>query len=888
MKKFTLLLVLFLASVCQAVSEPLWEYHSDFNGVQCSRNSIACQLPSHRGNAATGDASQVSANTIRTETTVVTSMAQSTRVAPNDKSWFVFGVSDGNIIATVSPKVYSLPADVTSSTWESLKTEIFDTTDANYPFVDYSTQISCLKILDNGWWLLSTGGGDAGGGTPADGYLFLSKDKGLSWAKVLTMTKGTAKGFSFLSGVNGSMIALGSYSAYKYVADGPRNVYFSEDYGQTWDLIYDPGVLTDPADYTSPQGRHVHVCSIKDINTVYVSYGDIRNDRIIKLVRPADWEEGNWDATIISYNRQPTVMLYDNGYIILGQDGAGYAGDFCRIDTSNDTFVNDHYTPLHQTSGAYFRQLSNKKDTFSIVKHNGVFYAGSFQEADDPTGVRRNGGIYISTDGIHWTCYWRQQGSGWNYAGVNYIKFVHNDWVWFQSWDNYNTIFKIPVASARVLSAIRIEKGVTNLCNKTANGNGNDSYFVSSKGSWVGVNCTASFDDTESLIGSEGSVKAVPTSASGVSLQSGMLKTDYGMTGSVAEVDDYLVGSFWVKAGPNYPSGIYLTIRDSRELEISAESSRIIPNQNWQKVTYWGRITNDNLSTTRFFIGLYSLTGFTFEPPYSNATFWIDGVQFAIVKNSGGVAQQPRHLSSSTFQYGGTSRVNEVVSFPVAGVGDSFTVSFSWFPDCSSREWGPSTAKADVQIAHLVDPDGKYIEISYDSTQGKFTATDGTNTATTAAASWEWLDQINFVLKTGRTAPKFTLVVQTPKDGQLADADSAGINFNAPLALTIGANKAGTDFGCGLFCNIRAWDSELSSSDIVTVLNSTGALWEKIPADLDIDGDVDFVDYAVLAKHWMEQNCVEPNRCSGADLDKSGSVDLYDLDEFADNWLLGL
>ncbi|GAI21663.1 unnamed protein product, partial [marine sediment metagenome] len=64
-------------------------------------------------------------------------------------------------------------------------------------------------------------------------------------------------------------------------------------------------------------------------------------------------------------------------------------------------------------------------------------------------------------------------------------------------------------------------------------------------------------------------------------------------------------------------------------------------------------------------------------------------------------------------------------------------------------------------------------------------------------------------------------------------------------------------------------------------------LWEKIPADLDIDGDVDFVDYAVFAKHWMEQNCAEPNWCSGADLERNGSVDLYDLGKFADNWLLG-
>jgi len=64
-------------------------------------------------------------------------------------------------------------------------------------------------------------------------------------------------------------------------------------------------------------------------------------------------------------------------------------------------------------------------------------------------------------------------------------------------------------------------------------------------------------------------------------------------------------------------------------------------------------------------------------------------------------------------------------------------------------------------------------------------------------------------------------------------------------------------------------------------------LWEKILADIDIDGDVDFVDYADFAKNWMNQNCDEPNWCSGADLNKSGSVDLYDLGKFAEYWLEG-
>lgn len=65
-------------------------------------------------------------------------------------------------------------------------------------------------------------------------------------------------------------------------------------------------------------------------------------------------------------------------------------------------------------------------------------------------------------------------------------------------------------------------------------------------------------------------------------------------------------------------------------------------------------------------------------------------------------------------------------------------------------------------------------------------------------------------------------------------------------------------------------------------------LWEKIIADFDIDGDVDFGDYAAFAAHWRDVGCNEPDWCSGADLNKSGSVDLYDLAEFAEYWLEGL
>jgi subtilisin-like proprotein convertase family protein len=61
----------------------------------------------------------------------------------------------------------------------------------------------------------------------------------------------------------------------------------------------------------------------------------------------------------------------------------------------------------------------------------------------------------------------------------------------------------------------------------------------------------------------------------------------------------------------------------------------------------------------------------------------------------------------------------------------------------------------------------------------------------------------------------------------------------------------------------------------------------KIPADLNTDGEVDFVDYVELSGHWRDQTCVSPGWCEGADFNQSGSVDLSDLAQFVEYWLEG-
>jgi parallel beta-helix repeat protein len=94
-------------------------------------------------------------------------------------------------------------------------------------------------------------------------------------------------------------------------------------------------------------------------------------------------------------------------------------------------------------------------------------------------------------------------------------------------------------------------------------------------------------------------------------------------------------------------------------------------------------------------------------------------------------------------------------------------------------------------------------------------------------------------------------------------------------------------------CSEPNWcqGTDLDQSNLVNFMDfatfAQNWLWEIIPADFNIDGEVEFTDYAVLANRWRAGNCAESAWCDGADLNKSGSVDLLDLAEFAELWLEG-
>lgn len=61
--------------------------------------------------------------------------------------------------------------------------------------------------------------------------------------------------------------------------------------------------------------------------------------------------------------------------------------------------------------------------------------------------------------------------------------------------------------------------------------------------------------------------------------------------------------------------------------------------------------------------------------------------------------------------------------------------------------------------------------------------------------------------------------------------------------------------------------------------------WQTLMGDLDADGDVDFRDFAMLARQWRGTD--DDLRSRGAFLVPDGAIDLDDLDALAQGWLVG-
>jgi hypothetical protein len=125
---------------------------------------------------------------------------------------------------------------------------------------------------------------------------------------------------------------------------------------------------------------------------------------------------------------------------------------------------------------------------------------------------------------------------------------------------------------------------------------------------------------------------------------------------------------------------------------------------------------------------------------------------------------------------------------------------------------------------------------------------------------------------TGFTAPKFA-------DEENLPSEVTEIFTTAMLAAAPADNNETVEA-----VEIAGCDLALPFSVVST------ALEEKCGgADFDLDGTVDWTDFAVVPQYWLETNCAASDDCGGADLEPvgepDGDVDMKDLAVFALYWL---
>ncbi len=79
---------------------------------------------------------------------------------------------------------------------------------------------------------------------------------------------------------------------------------------------------------------------------------------------------------------------------------------------------------------------------------------------------------------------------------------------------------------------------------------------------------------------------------------------------------------------------------------------------------------------------------------------------------------------------------------------------------------------------------------------------------------------------------------------------------------------------------------ELYTSEYQTMSLTQSIIFEHVPSrDFNLDAQVNFLDFALLAENWSATAMVDPNTTTPGDLDKDGVVDGHDLQLFVDHWL---
>jgi len=158
------------------------------------------------------------------------------------------------------------------------------------------------------------------------GELHKSSDGGNNFSQVLEIEAGIPVSWNFAS-KNGVMLV--SEYGFKGENDNARRIYKSLDYGDTWEIIYEPEAVVE---------YHNHKIIITDDGTIYQSVGDGVNAKIMKSTD----DGSNWITVIEGYH--PTSAVEFDEYILWGLDSGPMSG-IARLNKKTDEIEYAFKTP---------------------------------------------------------------------------------------------------------------------------------------------------------------------------------------------------------------------------------------------------------------------------------------------------------------------------------------------------------------------------------------------------------------------------------------------------------------------------------------------------------------------------------------------------------------
>ena len=687
------------------------------------------------------------------------------------------------------------------------------TSDPNFAlFYESGDSIRAAKVLDDGSWLLVIGQLTTG----KRGHIFRSEDKGFSWRHVLQYKKGFSSYFGMCA--EGNEVLAPEYG-WSVQTDNPRRVYYSNDYGRTWSVIYyGPGPNVEGGEPGAYSGNHCHLAVFSPGNTdvVYVAYGDIApHNTVHKLVfQGGDKRDAsNWieapGSPLSESKHNPVYALSDGKYLYWGLD-AGDKPLIYRHDPADDTFSTSLIWPRtndFEPDAPYFWATCGAM-CFSMHIHEGVYYAAV---RSGPLTEEHQGGIYVSVDGENWVCAYRVEGS----RGFFSIDGYANGYLWGRYCTATNSVdvrlYRITPVRAANVEGLHLGRGVANILNLAASsfeGQWNNEwspYALKYLGDW---DSSGVYADPNALHG-DNSYKVV------------CQWKDNGQTDMFIRSDWFQVpasggricASFWMRGGADWPDAVEVRARlqklDSGSLV--APYSKFYLEKYWKEITLWGTVPkNDTPVDVRMMIYI-NQTSFGELPheDYGDATFFMDCVQVVI---------EPNMFYSGHWQAGGSPKGPEEGTVSLTNLPETFTMTFEWRPDSSSKE-----VLEVLPITSWSDSNSTVMQLYWNPVDQKFYLSDGSGSELSSQSyTWEFVDSFKFAIVS--SGGQTSLYLQSSFNDFESIAGSNGVSLTgSPVQMRLGTNgQLSPKYGVGIFHSIRGWSVALELVDIEKVFNMPG------------------------------------------------------------------